>query len=302
MSILVSGGAGFIGAALANAYSADGADVHVLVRPGSSAMRIDAGGGITRHDVDVADLDDLAPVIERIDPTVVINCAASGYEAAQTSSHLQIWRDTVFTTVSLLEALRRRPPRRLVHVCSALVYAPSHDPHREDESIGPTTQRGTLKAAAWLEVQQWQRRTGATVTTVRPSSVYGPGEAPARVIPTLLGAMRGGTTFRTRSATSARDFVHVDDVIAGIRLAAQLPAAANRTFNLGTGIATSVSDLIATAERIAGRPLTIDSEALPPRDTDGICVVADTTRAQAVLGWTARIDLEAGLRRLWAST
>lgn len=295
---LVTGAAGFIGAALTGALVGRGCEVHAAVHPRTDAYRL-AGlvDGLHVHRVDLADARALVPLVRRIDPTVVFHAAArhghpSPAEAAAA------WRDTVEATEALLGGLAGGTSlRRLVHLGSSLEYGPHGRPIRESDPQRPTTARGRTKLAATRAVHRWSAAQGLPAVVLRPFSVYGPGEPRGRLIPELLTCLAAGRPFRTTAGTYRRDLIHVDDVVEGCLRAATHPAAPGETFNLGTGREWSTGEVVAVAEAVTGRTATVVEGAFPARPPDTAHWVADTTHIQAVLGWRPSITLAEGLAR-----
>ncbi len=298
--MLVTGGVGFIGAAVVRLLHARGDEVRVIVRPDTPASRIGAlPEGTTIHRGDLADPSTASKALEPSRPEVVIHAAASSGHARTSEQRMAAWRDDVIGTAALLEALRPSLPDRFVHVGSSLVYRPSSGPLGEDSALGPETFRGATKLAAATAVEQWSLETGIPAVVVRPFSVYGPGQHETRVIPVLLGSLASGSPFAIASAEPRRDFVHVDDVARCIVLAASRPGDDVPVLNVGTGVETSIKELISLAERITGRTVVPTKDPYPPPVPNRPHWRADSRLAAAVLGWTANISLEDGLAMLW---
>jgi nucleoside-diphosphate-sugar epimerase len=297
--VLVTGGAGFIGAAVTRLLSGDGHDVAVTCRPGTAPHRL-AGlpESVVVHHVDLTDLDGLGEALGGDPLDLVVHAAGARGHGTGSQSIVAAWRDTVMATVTLLQALELHPPRRLVHVCSSLVYRPSPEPLSESSPLGPETTRGAAKLAAAVAVGQWCAQTDVSGVIVRPFSVYGAGEDPSHVVPTLLRALRADEPFAVVAEESRRDFVHIEDVAQAIALAAEIDAPM-ATVNLGTGVETSVPDLIAMAEEVTGRTVRRAPAAHPGTPPRRRHWCADRTTAGAMLGWAPTIRLREGLAMLW---
>ena len=197
-------------------------------------------------------------------------------------------------TANLLEALRSLESVRLVHAGSSLEYGPRSTPMRETDPLAPITFRGAAKAAATLLVLQ----SGVPATVVRPFSVYGPGEQPYRLVPSAVAAAQRGEPIRLTRPGIARDFVYVDDVVDALLRAAAVPEAIGEVVNAGTGTQTTNEELVARLEAVLGRQLDVRPGEHEARPWDTECWVADTAKAERLLGWTARYDLDAGLARM----
>lgn len=300
MRVLVTGGVGFLGFAVARLLHARGDDIHVIVRPSTAASRLGAlPEGITVHGADLANPSTASKAIESSRPEVVIHAASSHGHAMSSEQRLAAWRDDVIGTVVLLESLRRNLPDLFVHVGSSLVYRPSSGPLGENAALGPETLRGATNLAAATAVEQWSLEGGIPAVVVRPFSVYGPGQDETMVIPVLLRSLASGSPFAIASAESRRDFVHIDDVARCIVLAASQPANEVPVLNVGTGVETSIKELIEIAERVTGMTVVPARDPHPPTPPSRPHWRADPSLASTVLGWTADISLEEGLSMLW---
>jgi nucleoside-diphosphate-sugar epimerase len=299
MRVLIPGGAGFLGAALARHWAAHGHEVHVVARPKSDLWRLGDAATIGIHLVDVLEFPALVSLIRAVAPNLVVNAAARRGHPRPGVDRIAAWRANALTAVALLEALRESPPDRLVHVGSSLEYAPNAGPLHESDPLLPGTAWGAAKAAATLAVRQWSMETGVPTTIVRPFYVYGPTEPAGGLVADLMAALRDHRVFRIADGDSQRDFVYIDDMVAGVRLAAETRAAAGRAFNLGTGVGTTTEELIGLAERVSGRTLGVSRGTGPVREVERFHRVADVTAAAKILGWEATVTIEEGIRRLW---
>jgi UDP-glucose 4-epimerase len=250
--------------------------------------------GLVREEADLRDADAIRRVVETVRPALVFHLAAGAGHPSDAAARTALLADTVLGTQNLLEALRPLESVRLVHVGSSLEYGPCSAPMRETDPLAPTTFRGVAKAAATLLVL----RSGLPATVVRPFSVYGPGERPHRLVPTVVAAAQRGDPIRLTRAGIARDFVYVDDVVDALLRAASVPEAVGEVVNAGTGRQTTNEELVARLGAILGRDVDVRPGEFDAKPWDTDCWVADTEKAERLLGWTARHDLDAGLARM----
>ena len=287
-TVLVTGGGGFLGGAIAVAVANAGMSTHVTCRTSPPPRRLPA------HRVEVDDFDQITRLVGEVDPDIVINAIGGPHRPFTPAQRSDSWRDSPVATSALLEACRGREIR-FIHLASSHEYTPSLTPHDEASPTDPVSLRGVASLAATGAVRLWATDTGAPTVILRPFSVYGPGEPGDRVIPAVLRAAMSQVPFRTTSAHCYRDFVFVEDI------AAAVVAACNETvtgeFNLGSGVGTSVSQLVAVAEFVTGRTITVLEGEFEPRPWDRDFWVADPARALAELGWKAETSLIDGLRR-----
>lgn len=286
--MLVAGGAGFLGRAIARSARHAGYDVHLTWRTTAPP------DGFAAHHVDLNDGDATGRLVSQIEPAVVVAAIGGPHRPETAAERLAAWLDHPVAMTSLLEACSDRSVH-FVAMASAHEYAPSEQPHDESAPTGPISLRGIAAGAAAETVRWWAKRTGSPTTMLRPFSVYGPGEPPDRVVPTLLRAATSGEPFLATRSGSSRDFVFVDDVARAVILACSQQTVGE--FNLGSGRSTSLDELIRAAERVTGATIDVRRGAFEPRPWDRACWVADPTRACDELGWTATTSLDDGLRR-----
>lgn len=254
---VVTGGTGVVGRALVAALRARGDRVVVLARGAEADVR-----------ADVADAGAVARAVEGA--AVVFHLAVPG-------------------TATVLGACAAAGTRVVV-ASSVEVYGPRDGALTEDLALAPASPYAREKADADVLA----REQGAIVA--RLTNVYGPGDRRAsRLVPELLDAARHGHPPRLRSdGTPRRDFLHADDAARALIALAQ-DGGAGEAYNIGSGVATSVSEVVEALERVLGRSLHATYEGAG----DG-AHWTDTTKIARATGWRPEIGLEDGLRRLAA--
>jgi nucleoside-diphosphate-sugar epimerase len=197
----------------------------------------------------------------------------------------------------LLEAVKKRASvqddiRRIVLAGTCHEYGA-----RETvEGLDPFNAYAASKVAAWAYGRMYWRAYDLPVITVRPFQVYGPGQLEHTLIPAAIRKGLTGRDFSTTPGEQERDFIYVDDVVAGMVAAAAAPGIDGHSVDLGTGQTHSVRqvvDRIWTMARAQGRILRGD---LPYRRSEVKHLVADADRTAQLTGWRAQVGLEEGLR------
>lgn len=294
--VLITGGAGFLGGALARALLADGHDVHLLVRPGTDPRRLD--GRCTAYEADLCEATAVRRAVAACRPEVVYHLGTYGWQAGP-KDPAAIRAVNGPGTANLLAALEDQPYRALVHAGTGLEYGPHDGPVREDAPLRPPTEYAAAKAAA-SQLCLAERARGRPVVVVRVFLAYGPGEAPGRLIPYLMGCCLRGEVPRVSAGAQRRDFIHADDVIALFRAAAARPVEGGPVLHAGTGREYSVREVVAAVLEACGRPgapVVFGAAALRPGEPEHY--LADIAGTRARTGWAPRLDLRAGLARTW---
>jgi nucleoside-diphosphate-sugar epimerase len=279
---LVTGAGGFVGRHLVARLRSDGWEVT----------------GLTRQDVDLADPAAAVLAVRAADPDVVFSLAAGRAKGTAADRAATI---AVNTSPWVVDALPERC-RTVVRLGSSTEYAASPRPLAEDAALEPRGFFGATKAAGSLLLQAAAAERGVRAAVLRAFQVYGPGDHPTRLVPVVLGAARTGAAVPLPARLSRRDWVWVGDVVdACVRAATDDALPPGVVLNLGTGVQTSTEELVATAERVTGRPIATVPGAHPGRDWDTADWVCDPSAAGRQLGWRPTVDLAEGLARTWAA-
>jgi len=301
--VLVTGGAGFIGSHLAEALVARGDDVRVVdcltpyydLEQKEANLRAFAG----RAEVITTDLGDgdLAEVVADVD--VVF------HQAGQPGVRLS-WGDgfgayefnNIRATQRLLEACRDLPLQRFVYASSSSIYGEAERyPTAELDLPRPRSPYGVTKLAGEhlcsLYAATWQVPT----VSLRYFTVYGPRQRPDMAFHRLCDSVLTGAPFpQYGDGSQIRDFTYVTDVVAANLAAADASlatVAAGEVLNVAGGTSTSLAEVIATVEELAGQPVPIDHH--PEQSGDVTRTGGSTERARSWLGWSPQVDLRDGL-------
>jgi len=297
---LLTGGAGFVGANLARRLLAEGLEVHLLVRPDSQGWRIE---GIRRdvrvHSTDLSDSESVERIVRAAAPEWIFHLAAHGSYSSQIDLDRMI-QTNLTGTARLVEACARTGFEAFVHAGSSSEYGFKEQAPGEEDWLEPNSSYAVTKAAATLFCRYQAQKRGLPITTLRLYSVYGPYEEPTRLMPTLIRAGLAGKLPPLVNPEVARDYVYTEDVCDAFLLAAKHASAKDRgaVYNVGTGIQTTIKDVVA----LARRTLAIGEEprwgSMPDRQWDTGVWVADNRRIAEELGWKPRVSLEQGFRRM----
>jgi UDP-glucose 4-epimerase len=287
MKALVTGGAGFIGSHLVDALLERDATVAVIDDL-SSGTRERLPEHVPLH---VADIADIGPVAESERPDVVFHLAAQADVRKSVADPAFDARVNVAGTAAVLEAARVSGVRRvlLASTGGALYGEDVPLPTPEDAPLAPFSPYGASKAAAETYLALYTRLYGLSTLALRFGNVYGPRQDPhgeAGVIAIFAGAaVEGRTVTVFGDGSQTRDYVYVGDVVAGFLAAAD--AEATGAVNIGTGVETSLLDLVSA--------IGVTAEHQPARIGEVARSCLDVERADDVLGWRAEVPLGEGL-------
>jgi UDP-glucose 4-epimerase len=274
---LLLGGTGFIGSALAKRLKHEKITAHIIGR--QNAERLE-------H------------VLPHCGTVVHLACVTTPGSSA---SHPDLELENLALTSRLLGLLHQQPQTHLIFFSSGgTIYGnPDRLPVTEDCPIAPLSNHGAAKASQEISCQA-ARAQGHTVTILRPSNAYGPGQSLKSgfgLVRTMLEHARLGTPLEIwGDGENVRDFIYIDDIVEACTRFIELPQDSS-TYNLGIGIGFSINEVKRLVEATTGSELR--SIHRPVRGTDVRSVVLDNSRLHARLGWHPGIGLTDGLARTW---
>lgn len=327
MKILVTGTAGFIGAAT----------VKVLLERGHEVVGLDnlnsyydtglkyarlADAGIMQADIrdnkmacnrthpgyrftkmELADriaLDALFKA-ERFD--IVINLAGQAGVRYSIENPFAYAESNVLGFLNILENCRRYPVRHLIYASSSSVYGMNnHTPYSEsDKTDSPVSLYAATKKSNELMAYSYSHLYGIPATGVRFFTVYGPWGRPDMAPFLFLRAVLEDKPIRVfNHGDMLRDFTYIDDIVEGLMRLLEHPASTpvpHRVYNIGHSEPVRLMDFISTIERVSGRKAILQMEAMQPGDV--YCTCADTTRLQSDFGYRPETTVEEGIRRFY---
>lgn len=293
-SAVVTGAAGFIGANLVRALRASGCKVTALVRPESHDWRLtQVGEGIRVVRASVTAMDQPATIAALGAADYVFHLAAAGVDQSHTSA-TELLAANVGGTIAALKYATSVSVRRFIYCGSCFCYG-SATHASENAPVAPTSDYAASKAVAWDAVQAIAGRTGLDVVSLRPFTVYGPMESAHRLIPYTIERALAGEPIELTGGAQTRDFVYVDDVVQAFILAATSDDVSGDTFNVCTGVETSVRRAVEIIVALTGRAARPVFGARPYRQDELWHLSGNPTHARERLGWAASTSLEAGL-------
>lgn len=300
---MVTGAAGFIGSTLVDRLLADGHTV-VGIDNLSSGKPGNLDAARTSADFDFVQADivdhDLIALLREVEPEVVFHLAAQiDVRHSVTDPEFDAMTNVV-GTVRLAEAARRASVRKVVHTSSggSIYGVPAEYPVSENVPTDPESPYAAGKVSGEIYLNTFRHLYGMDCSHIAPANVYGPRQDPhgeAGVVAIFAQALLAGAPTKVfGDGSNTRDYVFVDDVVDAFTRAAGAAGGGQR-FNIGTGVETSDRQLHTLVAAAAGAP--DDPAFAPARLGDVARSCLDNRRAEAVLGWTPRVQLADGVAR-----
>jgi UDP-arabinose 4-epimerase len=306
VSILISGGAGFIGSQTAKSLSRAGFEPVVYDNLSTGNRWAVKWGPLV--EADLCNQSSLKETLKQYNVTAAIHFAAHAYVGESIREPRRYFENNVVNSLHFIHALLDAGVSQVVFSSSCAVYGvPECFPISESHSKLPVNPYGDSKLFIERVLEWYGRAYGLRCAALRyfnaagadPSGDLGEVHNPEthlvpRIIETALGRLKSveiyGIDYPTNDGTAVRDYVHVLDLAEAHVAALQylLSGGENFSANLGTGHGVSVREVITAVERVSGTK--IDAKTAPRREGDPPVLIADPASAEKILGWRPRFS------------
>ena len=314
MRMLLTGGAGYVGSACLRWLLSHGHDpiAYDNLSEGNAAA-VPEGRLI---EGDLADKDAIARAIREHDAELVMHFAAVASVPDSIAQPDLYWQTNLVGTKNVLDAMRETGVDRVIVSSTAATYKFDVEmPITETTPTEPQVPYGTTKLASEWLVQEYSKAYGIGYGILRYFNASGAdidgefGEdrrKESHLIPLVLYAAVGkrdkvlvfGGDWDTRDGSCVRDYVHTDDLGSAHQAVAEsIVPGKGEVYNIGSGTGTTVLEVIAACEKVAGKP--IPHEVVGPRDGDPAVLVASSQKLQDQLGWKPQHDIEKIVESAW---
>jgi len=292
MTVLVTGGAGFIGSHLAEQLVSVGKKVRVVDNL-SSGKKENIPSGVEFQEADFSEAD-----LEGVD--LIYHLAAKVSVPQSVKFPLEANEMNLGKTLLLLQRAVEAKVRRFLFASSSSVYGDLPGfPKKESADLRPLSPYAVSKRMAETYCDQASRHWGMETVVLRFFNVYGPRQDPlspyAAAIPIFLSRWKKGETLTVfGDGKQTRDFTYVKDVAEGLVRAADTPKAVGEVINLAGGKAISILEVIKTMEQVLGQKLEVTFA--PPRPGEILHSFSDCAHLEEKVGFVPQTPLEEGLR------
>jgi len=312
VSVLVVGGAGYIGSHAAHALKRR--DYQVIIYDNLVAGHAELARGFELIVGDISDRAKLSEALRRVD--AVMHFAAHAYVGESVVNPRKYFQNNVLDGLTLLHAVLDSKVRRFVFSSSCAVYGvPAKVPITEDLPRSPVNPYGVTKLIFEQALESYGPAYGLGYVSLRYFNAAGADENGAsgemhvpetHLIPSAFEAIRGerpaleifGDNYPTPDGTCVRDYIHVNDLAeAHVQGLEYLGGGSSAALNLGTGRGHSVREVLSTIKSVTGRE--VPSRMAPARPGDPPKLVADPGRAEKLLHWKAKRSLEEIVATAW---
>jgi UDP-glucuronate 4-epimerase len=307
-SILITGGAGFIGSHLVDRLLAEGDwqvsvvdDFNDFYDPAikrANASRHQENSNYRLFTADIRDKAALDPIFAENSFACIVHLAARAGVRPSLAEPLLYAETNINGTMNLLELARRHEVKQFVFGSSSSVYGVNAKvPFSEDDPIRqPISPYAATKGAGELICHTYTHLYGIRSVCLRFFTVYGPRQRPDLAIHKFARLISAGNAIPVfGDGSTRRDYTFIDDIIAGVRAAIDYDQSDYEVINLGESRTVELRELIALIEKELGATATIDRQPLQPGDVPQ--TFADITKARRLLNYNPQTQIEEGIHR-----
>lgn len=279
--ILIMGSTGFIGLSLKRALSASGIE-NEIISVGS--------------DLDITTREAVDKIIS-YKPEIIIHCAGKSFVPDSWENPLEFYSVNTLGTLHVAESARKLNAK-IIYLSTFVYGEPYIIPITESNSTATFNPYASSKFTGEILLNDYARLFGIHVNILRVFNVYGPGQRPEFLIPTLIRQYRSGKEFRVKDLTPKRDYIYLDDLISAV-IAATNTFDGFQVYNVASGISYSVGEVISMIQQAGGREIPVYSEEVR-RGNEVLDTRADIEKIKRELSWSPRISFPEGIKNLLA--
>lgn len=300
--VLVTGGTGFIGRHLIERLLDDGEDIVMLTRPSSivhetitgRVEHVECASGWSQENLEIA--------LKDYDFSLIYHLASYGVLPGNRNIMPMLEINASLPATLVLLAAERNAGMVMTGTCAEYMKPDSENPLAEKAPLEMNKLYGTSKAAGGLLASAAAQQVAVNLRVLRLFNVYGPGEAPHRLLPSLWSNLRAGEHVPLSEGTQVRDFVYIKDVVESVVQAGNsICNDEHEYFTTIWNVCTGSGSTVRSFARKMASLMEVPSDLLgfgdvPIREDEVPWLVGAPDRIQSELGWKAEYDLESGLQ------
>lgn len=297
-TVLVTGGAGFIGSQLVRELL--DAKYRVIVLDNLSTgltENLPNRDGLKLINGDVRNFGIVSRIVKSC--PYVVHLAAQAFIPLSYEMPVYVAEVNAMGSINVLKACQDHGVKRLVHISSSEVYGSArYTPMNEKHPLQPFSTYSVAKTAAdmWAQTFFWEHRLPLVI--IRPFNTFGPRESLPYFIPEIIRQCLKESKIRVGNLETSRDFTYVEDTADAMVKALETENIEGKIINIGTGQAHKMKDILALVQKETNtqeKPVVTDKRRLRPKDVETL--ITDNAEAKKVLGWTPKVSFEEGIRK-----
>ena len=287
--VLVTGATGFIGRNSLPLLRRTGYEVHAV---SGSPTTQDADGAIHWHCANLLKPHEVVALVQKVKPSHLLHLAWYAIPGKFWTASENL--DWVQATVGLMRVFRDQGGQRFVGAGSCAEYDWAFDHCQEALTpCRPATLYGAAKYCTQLLLDAWSRQTAMSSAWGRVFFLYGPGEYPSRLVPSVINSLLNGEPAQCTHGEQVRDFMHVEDVAAAF--VALLDSDVKGVVNIASGTPLALKEIVYTIADKMGRRDLVQLGAVPSNVDDPAALIADIERLRDEVGFKPSFNLQDGI-------
>lgn len=297
--VLITGGAGFIGANFVYKFLELGYQVFVFERKETNLWRIkNIKNKIKLYSPNLLDYNKTEKIIFKIKPNIVVHLAAYGaYQKTQQEIEATV-NTNLIGSINLINACNKVGVDCFINTGSSSEYGIKQKPMKEDDLLEADNLYAITKASVTMYCQMMARKFNFPVAIVRPFAVYGYFEEKERLIPTIIKSCLKNKNMKLSRPNSVRDFIFIDDLISGyLAIIKNIEKIKGHIFNLGSGRQYKIKDIAELIKNITQSKSKTIYGKIKIAQTEPKNWVANIFKAKKMLKWQIKYNLEQGLKK-----
>ena len=299
MTILVTGGAGFIGSAVVPELKRSGHEIFVLDNLSFGKREFLNISDDHFFVADIRDRKEVGKVFNAVNPDIVVHLAAIHFIPYCNQHPFEAADTNIRGTMNVLDACKDiKSLRKVFFASTAAVYPICDEAVGEEHPQLPLDIYGISKLTGEHLFRKYWLETGVDTVICRFFNAFGPNETNPHLIPEIEKQLRNGMmTIRLGNLTPKRDFIHTHDMASAVRILLSLDRPGYDIFNLGRGIEYSVVEIVEAFERQLNEKITIEIDPARVRKVEREHLLADVSKLKGV-GWNPQWSIDEGIRDL----
>jgi nucleoside-diphosphate-sugar epimerase len=298
--IFITGAAGFIGSNLVKGLIERGYTVGIIIRDSTSTTSLETSlGKIRLYRGDIRDGKCILSCITDFSPDAIIHLATY-YAVEHSPDDVGIMVDTnVRGTISILESARHNNIKLVINTSTCAVYEQKDHPLSEDDDVSPQNLYAVTKLQAEEACRFYALNYNVDAVSLRLFPPYGPGDHERRLIPYIIRMFHEGIKPDLTTGKQKWDFLYIDDIVSAYCAVLEAYPLKNpyEIFNIGTGNAVSIRDIVQMIMKMMDRQIQLTWGTIPHRKNEVWFNSADTKKAETILGWKPVTQIADGLKK-----
>lgn len=300
--ILITGATGFIGIKVTERLVELGSSISLLIRNQAAINKIPfLKDKVKIYEADITNFKKVKEIVTLIKPQIVFHIAAFGvYTYTDTNDkNIKTMIDVnIEGTINLLLSLKDTPCKLFINTGSCFEYGDSKTPFSEDSKLTPSNIYGITKVTSTLMAHELAQNFNIPIVTLRPFTVYGPGEGERRFIATVIRNCLVGQDIQIPEQKIVRDFIFIEDVVRAYVMVADNDNPRNIVMNISTGVGISLEEAVNIIKALIPSKSVIQKGAFSIRPGEVLSLIGSNKRAKKYLNWQPHYSFEKGLREI----